>query len=306
MTYKYFNEQFKQQYMDENKSRNLHMGSNIGLLFSRIAPTEETLGKDLYDFSVAEILDYYRYYNTSSLGSLMVMNNQYKLYTAYAISLKVVKDNQNHYAEIDNTTLMSCVHKGLAEAKVITRDKLIEILESSDIENVSDKVIALALFEGIGGKNLTELTHMEPWDIDVPSKTVKLCSGRELKISDRLIEYCLDSANEYNFYNSLAKNQNKSYKDGDTRVLKRLSNSTVDGDLQRHKAINRRLDHMISCTNCNAFSVGALKESGRLEMIKTLMENGKTLREALKDEDMVYRYGVIVGHKTYIMKYGLE
>ena len=306
MNDKYYNMQFKSQYIEESRSRNNFVDKTIDLLFRRVAPTEMMLGKDLYDFTVIEIIGYYKYLCTSSLESLMIMNNQYKLYAAYALKRGVIKDNQNHFAEIDNQTLKTCINIGLAKAKVISRESLLDILESSDVENISDKVIALAIFEGIAGKEMTELTHMEPTDIDTKKKLVKLYGGRKLTISDKLIGWCLESAEEYEFYNSMNKRNNKKYMETDTRVIKRLINSTVDTDHQRHKTINRRLDHLIECTGCNALTIGALKESGRLEMIRILRENGKTLNEALGDKDMLYRYGDIPSRKRYCLKYDLD
>ena len=302
---KYYNQDFKQQYLNDNESRNIYLKSNVDLLFRRIAPTEALLGKDLYDFSVEEILGYYKYLLTPSLESLMIMNNQYKLYVAYAIRKGMVKDNQNHYDEIDMPTLNTCVYMGLANAKIISRKDLIDILESSDVENVSDKVIALALFEGVCGKELRELTLLEPQDIDKKTNIATLNGGRKLKLSDKLVGWCFESADEYVYYNSMNKMGNKSYQKSDSRVIKRLSNSTVDTIHQRHKTINRRLDHLIDITGCNAFGVGALKESGRLEMIKNLCEQGIELDLALQDKDMEYRYGRISSRKRYCLKYGL-
>ena len=302
---KYYNQDFKQQYLNDNESRNIYLKSNVDLLFRRIAPTEALLGKDLYDFSVEEILGYYKYLLTPSLESLMIMNNQYKLYVAYAIRKGMVKDNQNHYDEIDMPTLNTCVYMGLANAKIISRKDLIDILESSDVENVSDKVIALALFEGVCGKELRELTLLEPQDIDKKTNIATLDGGRKLKLSDKLVGWCFESADEYVYYNSMNKMGNKSYQKSDSRVIKRLSNSTVDTIHQRHKTINRRLDHLIDITGCNAFGVGALKESGRLEMIKNLCKQGIELDLALQDKDMEYRYGRISSRKRYCLKYGL-
>ena len=189
---------------------------------------------------------------------------------------------------------------------MITRSELLNILNSGDVENVSDKVIALAIFEGICGKELTELTHMEPTDINQKTNVINLYGGRKLKISDKLKEWCLESANEYNYYNSINKMSNKSYQKTDSRVIKRLSNSTIDNDLQRHKTMNRRLDHLIDITGCNAFGVGSLRESGRLEMIKGLIESGFTLHDALRNDDMIYRYGKITSIKRYCLKYDLD
>ena len=222
MVNSYYNEDFKKQYLIDNQSRNIYLKSNVDLLFRRIAPMEAQLGKDLYDFSVEEILGYYKYLLTPSLESLMVMNNQYKLYVAYAIRKGMVKDNQNHYDEIDMPTLNTCVYIGLANAKIISRKDLIDILESSDVENVSDKVIALALFEGVCGKELRELTLLKPQDIDKKTNIAMLDGGRKLKLSDKLVGWCFESADEYTYYNSMNRMGNKSYQKADGRNRARI------------------------------------------------------------------------------------
>ena len=306
MTDRYYNMEFKSQYLKESKERNKSNDKTVDLLFRRIAPVEESLGKDLYDFSVTDIVGYYKYLSTSSIDSLVVMNNQYKLYAAYAQRMGLIKDNQNHYAEIDNKVLRGCIHQKLFEAKMISRQELLDILNSSAVENVSDKAMALAIFEGIIGKNLTDLSLLEPTDFNQQNGTVKLHSGMVLNVSPKLMEWCLESANEYEFNNSTSRRINKLYHQDDTRVIKRQSNSTVDTDKARHKMINRRLDRLIDATGCNAFTVGALKESGRLQMIKDLMKGGKSLTEALYDKEMIRRYGDIPSRKKYCMMYGLD
>ena len=303
---KCYNEDFKFQYLNDKASVNRSIKSNVLLLFRRIAIWEERFNKDLYDFTVEEIISYYKYLSVTSLESLMVANNQYKLYAAYALERGMIKDNQNHYDEIDLPTLNTCLYVKLAEEKLITRAELLDILRSSSVENVSDKVIALGLFEGISGRGLTELTMLEPTDINPQTKMVKLCSGRELEISEELINWCFESAEEYTYYNSLNRLGNKSYILSDTKVIKRLSNSTVDNPHQRHKTINRRLDHLIDVTGCSAFGVASLKESGRLEMIKKLINQGVSLDKALADEDIEKRYGRIPSRKRYALKYGLN
>ena len=302
----YYNEDYKRLYLKERYDTNNHVMKTVDLLFRRIYPWELRLGKDLYDFSVTEILEFYKSLFSSSLESIMVMNNQYKIYTDYALTNGVVEDNQNHYAEINLKILNSCVNIGWAAKKVISREELLEVLRSEDVENVSDKVIALAIFEGIGGKQLVELSQLEPTDINLQTNMVKLCTGRELKISDQLKDWCIESAEEYNYYNSLAKKDNKSYLSSDTRVVKRLSNSTTDTDSRRHKTITRRLERLQDVTNVRAFGVGSLKESGRLEMIKDLREKGIPLHDALRNKDMIDRYGRVSSPARYILKYNLQ
>lgn len=305
----YYNSNFKCSYIQDVKDRYKYASQvedNIGLLFRRVEDWEKDKEKDIYDWSVEEIIEFYKWLSTPSLESLMIMNNQYKLYAAFALKNGMIRDNQNHFDEIDLETLNTCVNYGLIKRQIITRKNLLDILTSSDVENISDQVIALAIFEGIGGKNMEELTALEPTDINIQTKEVSLISGRKFKISDKLIAWCFESADEYNYYNSMSKISNKSYLLSDTRVIKRLSNSTVDSVQQRHKTINRRLDHIKALTNCGAFAIGALRESGRLEMIRNLRNSGLSLDEALKNDEMTYRYGIITSRKRYCLKFGLS
>lgn len=303
----FYNKDYKEAYIDKRREggSNPSLKDNGRVLFRRSAPFERELQKDLYDFSASEIIEFYKSLFSSSLESLMVMNNQYKIYTDDALSNGLVRDNQNHYAEIDLKILNSCVNTRLLNDKIVTREQLINVLnDGAAVENVSDKVLALAIFEGIGGKDLIELSSLEPEDINQQTNMVSLSTGRELEISDQLKYWCLDSADEYTYYNSNSVAKNKKYIDTDTRVLKRLGNSTVDSPLRRHRSLCRRLDFLNDVTNQQFFGVGSLKESGRIDMVKQLVDKGMPLEKALKDKDMEYRYGIVSSPKRYILKFG--
>lgn len=298
-----YNEEFKTNYIKETEFRNNSASTNIDLLFRRIAPYEEKIGHDLYDFSIVEIIDYYKSLCTSSLESLMIMNNQYKLYTAYALKDGLVKDNQNHYEEIDNSVLNSCVNLGLLNAKMISREKLLSYLNSSDIENVSDKFLALALFEGICGKGCCELIDLTLDDFN--GNIVTLKTGRQLEVSDKLVELAKESADTFEYYDVNYARSNKKYYEGDDRIIKRMANSTSEDPLRLQRAIGRRLDRLIDRTMCQAFEPRALLDSGRIEMAGKLVNDKTTWNQALKDPEVVKKYGAISSVPRFILKYGL-
>ena len=297
-----YNSEFKERYLNENEERNASLKLNVDLLFRRIEDTESRLEKDLYNFSVKEILNYYKSLCTPSLESLMVMNNQYKLYTAYALNNGLVSDNQNHYDEIDVVQLNQCVNMALAQDKVITEKELLDIIKTDIIENVSEKFMCLALFEGICGKECVELTSLRYEDFDRTSKTVALCTGRVVEVSELLIDLAEESSKEYE-YNTSTNGKCRSYHLDDPRCIKRLANSISDEPIRRQKTIRRRLDKIKSATGCNAFGIGSLQESGRLEMVRKLREKGKTLYQALAATEP--RYGYLSSKSRYILKYGL-
>lgn len=299
-----YNENFKLRYMEENEFRNASIKTNVDLLFRKIEPSEEKLNKDLYDFNVKEILDYYKSLCTPSLESLMIMNNQYKLYTAYAIREGLVKDNQNHYQEIDNVQLSNCINLGLAQAQIVTREDLLFILNSVYVTNISDRFMCLALFEGLGGKMCEELTQLLPSNI-LPEGRVKLCTGREFNVSQQFVDWGLESAEEYEYYGE-GRGKLNYYMQDDPRCVKRFANSISEEPLRLYKSLVRRLNKVRESTMSQAIGVSTLQESGRLEMIRNLMEKDHlTLRQAIRDENVEYIYGRIPSIPRYCLRYGL-
>lgn len=298
-----YNEEYKMNYIKETEFRNNFANININLLFRKIAPYEEKIGSDLYDFSVVEIIDYYKSLCTPSLESLMIMNNQYKLYTAYSLMKGMVKDNQNHFDEIDNVILNSCVNYGLISSKIVTRKELLDIIEGGYVENVSDKFLALAIFEGICGKGCCELINLTMDDFD--GNLVHLSTGRTLEVSDKLVSLAKESAITFDYYDTNYDRNNKSYMIGDRRIIKRMANSVTDDPVRLQRAIGRRLDRLIDKTMSQAFEVKALIDSGRIEMTKDIMKDGKSLRDALNDEKVVKRYGKLSSIPRFVLKYGL-
>ena len=298
-----YNEEFKTNYIKETEFRNNSASTNIDLLFRRIAPYEEKIGHDLYDFSIMEIIDYYKSLCTSSLESLMIMNNQYKLYTAYAMKNGLVRDNQNHYDEIDNSVLNSCVNLGLLNAKIISKENLLLYLESNDVENVSDKFLALAIFEGICGKGCSELIDLTFNDFD--GNIVNLKTGRQLEVSDKLVEWARESSEIFEYYDINYSRSNKKYLDGDPRIIKRMANSTSEDPYRLQRAIGRRLDRLVDRTMCHAFEPRALLDSGRIEMARGFLNNETDWNKALKNSEVIKRYGAISSTPRFILKYGL-
>ena len=70
--------------------------------------------------------------------------------------------------------------------------------------------------------------------------------------------------------------------------------------------MNKTLVKIKQELNNPAINIQSLKESGRIDMIKRKMAEGKTLEEALSDPDVVNTYGRILSKKRYISNYFAE
>ena len=312
-----YNEILKMEYIKNNQDRNLTLEKNMLRFFGATEKYEEYLNKDLCCFTVEEILDYYKSLGITSLESLMVMNSQFKLYTAYCQNKGIVNDGQNHYTELTTDLYMLCINTTLANKRIITRKQLVELAKQQ--ENPGDRFLLYALFEGIGGKRLIEISEFEKENIQKNKKAVKLCTGRTFSVTDEFIESVEEACEEYTYY---TRNKDldiieKKFKSYDHRPFKSLANAIKDDD--RYQQIYGRIQRIKKENNDSpAITIAGLQESGRIQMIKdycvdymAVTENGIEVQINMQYRDCILRnrkeienrYGQILSVTRYVEKY---
>ena len=125
-----YNEELKLEYIKENKDRNFALEEISKRLFNQIEETEIKFGKDCCEFTISEIIDYYKSRLSASLESLNVINSNLKLYTNWCMVKKgMVEDHQNHYMEISIELLNQCLNLGLTMSKIISRKDLFNMFK---------------------------------------------------------------------------------------------------------------------------------------------------------------------------------
>lgn len=312
-----YNKELKMQYIENNKDRNLTLEKNMIRFFNSIEKYEEYLNKDLSCFTMEEILDYYKSLGITSLESLMVMNSQFKLYTSYCQGKGIVNDGQNHYMELTTDLFMSCVNTALVNKKIITREQLISLAREQ--ENPGDRFLLYALFEGIGGKRLIEISSFEKENIQKNKKAVKLCTGRVVSVTDEFIESVEEACEEYTYY---TRNKDfdiieRKFKPYDNRPFKSLANAVKDDD--RYQQIYGRIQRIKKENNDSpAITIAGLQESGRIQMIKdygvdynVVTDNGIKINIDIKYRNCILqnkkeienKYGQIMSVTRYVEKY---
>ena len=107
-------------------------------IFEKSVIFEEQRGKDLYSFTVSEIREFYMYLNVG-LEPLIVANTNLIKYGNWALANNMIIDGQNHFDELDNEILNTCVNKALLERSVLTFDKFEEMIRG--FINDQDKYI---------------------------------------------------------------------------------------------------------------------------------------------------------------------
>lgn len=293
-----FNEKVKQEYIDIMKENGKTVEDSLIKKFNKIASYEEKLGKDLYDFSVSEILTYYKSLFSNSLTTLNAVNSYYSRYAAWCLSNGLINDDQNHFAEITTGMLETCLNNSRMQDSILSREEILDLID--ELQNPSDQFMILASFEGL---TLEDMYYLRKEDIK--SDSFVLHSGREFKVSSKLIALAEDAINEYNRYD-LEGNIDKihAYDPGDLGPIKRRV-GTVNTDinsfgrstLTRFRYIQEKYGYDISRAS--------ICEAGRIDYIINLKGNESILVEITDKKQLIEdRYGRFYSIKRWLNQYG--
>lgn len=294
-----YNAEFKQRFLDESDNKESTCLC-IKHEFDRIEEYEKLINKDCSNFTLNDIISYYKLIASSSAKTLTVINSYFKSYTSFAIRNNFVTEGINHYDEITAVIIKNCINSGRLSNKIFTRDELYTFVDTLDCV-VSEQVILLAAFEGI---EVDELIDIQLKDFD--NGKVKLNSGREIPVSSKLIGLSELAANEYEY----TDDTNKTYKFdvNDPGVIKVRVRKDTDISKLRVAKKNRVSKFMYNMTHKTniPLTYTSLKESGRIDFIKSIITEDESLYNSiLRNRDVInYRYPSIKNVKSYIIEYG--
>lgn len=289
-----YNANRKEQYIEEKGTQNLELGVVGVRLFNRIAETEERLQLDCCEFSILEIMTFYKSLCYTSQNTLFVTNSLLKSYTSWCLSKGYVSDHQNHYNELSVDNIYSCVNHGITSNKIFSKDDIDSIINNCETD--SDAVLVLALYEGICGTNMCELVGLNVNDID--GNVIHLVSGRDMEIPARLV-LLIESANEEE--GIIRNGVLKKYIESD-KVFKVVIGSR---HLEAHrKTLYTKLARIKEHQELLYLTTFNIMESGRIEMIKKMKsESGMSVEDILYGRYTEDKYGKILNVRDYIRKY---
>lgn len=284
----FYNHEQKIRYITEREISYKSIRNVMGTFFKITKVYEEQLEKDCSNFTATEILNMYASYSSRSWEHLLNFNSQLKIYTNWCLKENLVKDNQNHYEELDKHSMYNCLNIGLKEQMIITRKELEKTLMK--IPNVSDQFLALAFFEGLGGAGYSDFYNLMPEQFN---NNLVILNNRNLTVSTMLVERAKESAEEYRKFN-MDGPMRTGYRLTDTSVVKDSSNAFTDSAFKNTRKIYKR-SLKLEKEFGKAYGYIGLKNSGRIDMIKRLMINDQSddIRATYEKykEDIEYRYG---------------
>lgn len=268
-----YNSELKNRYINVRESEATLPNNYLLNQFRELEEYENEVQKDVSNFTAYEIIEYYKVRNLHSLESLLTLNSQLSIYTQWCLRENLVKDNQNHFLELDKDVLNSCVNKVAIQQKIISRDTILKWV--NELPNPKDQFILLSLFEFGKSKNFADIVYATIYDIDDLTNTLCLQDGRKVKISDQLKAIAYDSFHTDTYYSISGKGvKNMPLVSFENRIVKNYPNSRDDvSDFQKsrviYNSIVRSLDYVGAAEWCSANS---LVESGKIHMIKSQAE----------------------------------
>lgn len=244
-------------------------------LFEKTYMFENFRKKDFYNFTVPEILEFYKFLDISTIAPLVVYNTNIVIYAQWALNENLIADGQNHFDLIDVEILNSCISKGKLEQSILTYE-MFQNLIIRRILNDQDKFVFFCLFEGIKGRDYQDIVNIKLADIDEAAQTIRL-NDRVISIPQDFINIA-HKADEQTTYYTLTDRNIESKLIPSTRIFKEKHNS-AGKDINRtvYNTIVRNIKTLDELSE--AVSAKSIRESG---FIYYLNERAKELKQSVE------------------------
>lgn len=284
---KYYNEDIKKRYLEEKKQNGFNKSQieYLERIFTTMSKYEEELDKDTCCFTSQEIDSMLK--RCDFVSTYMAANYiaQFNRYTQWCVNQNLVFDFQNHYLEIENPA--KYVNNIKAKRRIISRNELLSAI--STLSNAGDQFAILALFEGLGGQNRCELRNLRASDIDTDTNTMSLCTGRDIKVSDKLIDIALEASQEM-VYTSLSERTLTFSKDEpEDLVFKNFGNTQETAtELMKGRRVYFRIVKKLASIGLEDLSIPSIVDSGKIHMIHEIAKgHGITAMGVVNNPELI-------------------
>ena len=300
-----YNEAFKRQFIKDDTT-NKNFDKFMPRYFETIEKYEKEYGKDLCNFNVQEIENYFLGLSTASFERCQNIKAQFIKYSQYCLERNMVDDNQIHWQEIDGEYIKRILNQGKINGQLVTKEQL--LMDLMRLDNASDMFIVLSIFEGICGNKYKDLHHLDIKQFyEKNGKYFVKLKDKNIEISQKLYDLAFESASCYlNYPITLGAKREVRLNKEDPWVLKRAANSTVDDENTNIHRISNRLAAIRNIYSLPYCTQSALMTSGRLHCLYVWSDYGKRdIEDVLNEhfEEITMLYGRIQVKSALIDKY---
>lgn len=296
-----YNEDIKNRFIEEKNKTTILPDKVLERLFDKTEKFENEYSKDICNFTVFEIREFYKSLCVSSEASLTMTNSYLTMYTMWCLNENLVKDNQNHFAEFGLEEILNCLNKVKEKAKIVSRETIISWCNK--LPNARDKYVLLGIFEGLKSKNFKGIIDLRYED--VTGNQLKLSDGRVINVSDDLIRYIemCKTETHYQGLNDVSGKVSALIDEG--YVLKRFVNSK---QRPTYDLIWTQLKRILKFVEAyHGITIMDIQNSGKIDMIKRRSkELNMTPKEYIKSpciEEVENQFDTSIMAKRFFEKY---
>lgn len=293
----YYNEEAKAEFIKDYMRSRVVAATSLSGLFNKTASFEDELDKDCSRFTKEEVLDMYRKFGAKSVNVLSNYNVYLKSYTALMLYKNKI-NNTNAYENINKDDLKQCIDPDVQKQMCITREQLDDI--ENELLNYTDKAIVEALWNGISGKSMIDLTSLNSNMFSEDQRSLIFSDGRIIHISKKLSEY-LDKAfkeTEYLCYGATLRVE-KLIGYGNLYKERANAHAGVSDDV-RFRWIYRKIQNYRKHLDISMLTMKNIQASGLLyNLQKGMRDNNCSMREFLssgKGKELALQYGYSPEH----------
>jgi site-specific recombinase XerD len=261
----FYNESIKNKYLDEIENE----GSRhvVKYVFMASKRTEEILDMDLYNFSEENVGLVMENINPKTYNTARTNLGYIKNYISWSIKRGYRENNINPLDAVDRKWYSKYVDK---TTKIhFSEEELEDFLE--DFDNAQDQAMVQLWFEGVQGRDFSELKNLNYYDIDWNDNVIEVKdydgTKRTLKVTDRCMRY-LENAYKQTVY--------RYYQDGDVGkeqilhqsnfIFRNIAHRRTKEEGVSTNVIYSRLTGIRNKFNLSLFTPNAIKQSGQIHM----------------------------------------
>ena len=260
-------------------------------IFKKTAPFEEKFDKDCCQFNREEAMEMFYGFKCKSIYTLLNNNTIMKAYSAFAEYYHNIK-TEKIYESFTIEDLKPCVAE--SKNKLITREDLDDI--KSQLLNVVDRCIVEALWEGISGQSMRDITGLKEDQLDIENKQLHFEDGRVLDVTEILCEDLIGAFKqiEYICYGETLRvkpmvGYGRLYKERDN------AHGEMDSEDKRFRWVYRKVQKYREHVGMPWLTMKIIQNSGFAHYLKFGMDKtGLEIKEFLKTDhgkELMTRYG---------------
>lgn len=290
----------RSEFVKEYSRSRIISDTSLNSLLNKVERIECVKKKSIIEFSESEIIEMFKSFNLTSVNTLQNYNNYLKAYCDFVIYK--TRDGVNSFKEINKDMLKACVNEDLKRNKYISYEQLQEI--ECELLNYTDIAILECLWNGIAGKELSDLTYLERRQVDKKRMEITFNDNRIVKIYPRLYDILNMAFNE-NECVCYGEDVKVKRVFGDGQLYKVRENAYKDNDSIRFRWVYRKIMIIREYVGLPFLSMKSLQGSGMLHYIKQGMKDADCgLREFLNTENgskIMDQYGFVNENRVHIV-----